>query len=1584
MDWSTLLLFRVGVPQDGLRIIRSADDPGALTNSATLFSIFTALSLAYVSLMAILDSATLVGIARVSVVARITNFLHRPFCQFLTLDDLAQFGFTTVPRLEPSVWKRRAINVAFVLQLVLAIGQVVLALSEGLGSRSIFILIAGCVSWVYVFAKSLVQRKPTVPYWLICFILLNLITSIFGIFRSLSTFTSPSHPALISIYAISVSSMLIILAILATYPMQHILPAPNVALASKAECIPSSDLSSPEDSVTLWNWITFDFMEPILQLASKRTLQIEDVWDLPPTFKHANIFGKYLEVQKEHPQSLLWFLLSSNSLDLIIDVALKMWYSVAGFVPAYCLSRILASLEDHSPGNKHYDAYTFAFITFLVHMSTAQSDLFRQWHSRRAYERTRGQLFCLLHWKALKGKDLRGRISESASNKSGEIGMDVGSDVESNETHLEEKNAAEGQTTGIGRITNLMSGDSYAVAQRFWEFSSVLTAPVRLAIALIFLYSVLGWSSFMGVLVVLLAYIVTWPLAKWNIAITRSSWEARDYRMSLVNELIQSIRFLKFTGWESHWTQKVKAAREIELSWRVKENIVSTILGFIWAWLPSAVILAAFYSYTMLAGEPLTVSKAFVSIAVFTRLKGPMEELPTQIFALLHAYVSLQRIESYLQEGEVEDWATTLKREECRTPYSLKEASKVWIRNGTFAWHAVGGRQDGQVTFNTPDSPRSVSVAKEFILSDISVDFPPGTLSLVTGPTGSGKSSLLSALLGEMDRVSGTLHLMKGNRNVSYAGQFPFLENATIRDNIVYHQPFEMTRYHEVLEACALLPDLRILDAGDQTEIGEKGVSLSGGQRARVALARAIYARSKVVLLDDSLAAVDMHTARHLFNHCLNPRAKLTHGRTIILVTHHVSLCLPAASYLVELGGGQVIKQGPVEELRKSGILDVAEEDDLSVTPREDPPSLVPDDSSETVDGDENEVSFGSGTLVDEETRAEGRVSVRTYLLYIRSAGWLSWVLTFLLLVFIRAVGLAEQLYIAKWAGAYRDTTNRMDYVIKQIGFGLPTLPSPSSDPLPWLLLYLTITLTGALAVLLNVVIGYWAGLRASRSLFISMLDRVVRAPTRIFDKTPIGRILNRFVADVGAIDNALNESSRNALRGTLEFIISFGIIVIIVPRFTLLAMFIAFLYIRIAPPFVRAARDLRRLESISLSPAFAGFDELLHGLPHVRAYATELIYQNRFYSRVDKFQTMDHVYWLAQMWIKWRYDVLGSFVVFLTTLFALVSGVHESLAAIVIIQAGIFAEASRQLVKVLAQAELDFNSVERIKDYLELDQEAPARCSPPPPARWPSSHGGITFENLVIRYAPHLPPALKGVSFTIHSHEKIGVVGRTGSGKSTLALSLLRILEASEGRIILDGVDISKVGLDDLRDKLTIVSQDVALFSGTVRSNLDPFSEHTDAECWDVLERCQLGTSIRAGTPRSTHAGVVKSLDMKVSSGGSSFAAGQRQLLALARAMLRRSAFVILDEASSSIDLVTDNQIQRTIREELADSLVITIAHRLKTIIDYDRVLVLGNGEILQYDTPQELFARGGAFRDMCEESADWEELRQAFTAAS
>ncbi|KIK07255.1 hypothetical protein K443DRAFT_129256 [Laccaria amethystina LaAM-08-1] len=1437
------------------------------------------------------------------------HYLSAPFRNFLTLEDLLD-PVDDQPR--PTALQSRVLTALAAVSAAGWLARLVFTIWIGETQHAMRCLVC-TVSWACVTIAIAIRPPRTPPYLFMAFASSLSITSLVDIIHNILM----GKYAVVDFIAMMFSTTFVWVA--GTLPLKTYRPALNVA---QSKDMPFSDLSCPEDDVNLWSWSGFTFLNPILLLASQRTLNETDVWSLSPFFRHKNLFTKCLHYRVLNPtHSLLRFLVASNSLDIILDISLEMWSAVVGFVPPYALKEILSALAADTPEGKRV-AFYWTLLTFIAHLSFAQADLFQGWHARRCYERTRGQLFCTLHYKALKRQEISGRIDHEKGKES---------------------------NADLGKIVNLMQGDSYMVAQRFWDFSAIATSPVRIIIALVFLYQILGWSALSGVVVVSIAYALNYPLAKYNIYITRSAWKAKDTRMNLVNELLQNIRFLKFYGWEYQWARNAQDARETELRWRVKENVVDTLISFIWIWMPSATALTSFLCYTLIAGEKLTVSKAFTSIALFSQLQEPMVALPGQFFAILNAYVSMQRIEEFLGEDEVPRWASTLTA--TPTEQGFKE---VKFCDATFEWEK---RKHPSAT------------PSRFQLGPLNLTFPQGSLSLVIGATGSGKSALLAALLGEMHCKSGQVSLDKTLHQVAFCAQVPWLEHATIRDNIIFGSPFVLDRYNAVLDACALRPDLAVFDAGDLTEIGEKGITLSGGQRARIALARAMYSQAKCILLDDPLASVDMHTAQHLVEHCLN--GELVRGRTIILVTHHIALCLPTASYLVEIEQGRVIRQASIQELKDQGIFStVVQTQEKSPSQEHCDPRPKQNEADALGINDRSKLprQATDGKLIEAEARAEGRVSTRTYMTYIRAAGLLPWLITITLLLLIRFINIGNQFFLAKWGEAYQDGLPAL-MITTFSGYPWTGLPSPDVDVKPWLRIYLYISTAGAFSVFFYIAVGYYASLQASRSLFVSLLQRLTRAPSRFFDVTPIGRILNRFTTDINTIDGALQNSARSCLSGILNFVASFLVILSVVPSFAPFALFIGWLYIRLAPPYINASRDLRRLESISLSPAFAGFDELLRGITHIRAFGMEDRYQNRFYLRVDKFQCYDHIYWLVNGWLRWRYDCLGSVVVFAATMFALWRGVSNGSAAIVIVQAGIFAEASRQLVRVAAQLELDFNSVERVTEYLNIPQEAPAIIMKSrPPAYWPSSNGQLVVEDLVIKYAPHLPPVLRNLTFTVKAREKIGVVGRTGSGKSTLAMSLLRMVEPTAGTILIDGIDISTLGLEDLRTRVTILSQDVSLFSGTIQSNLDPLGHCTPEECLVVLERCHL-TTILNHTPTADEPTI---LDMRVNHG--SLSAGEKQLLAVARATLRRTNIIILDEATSQVDSHLDDQIQKTIREELSDAIVITIAHRLKTVVDYDRILVLDDGKIVEFGDPRSLLSiPSGAFREMCRKSADW-----------
>ncbi|KAI9600531.1 hypothetical protein H4Q26_000315 [Puccinia striiformis f. sp. tritici PST-130] len=1426
------------------------------------------------------------------------------FGPFITIDDL-KIDASKLVKIEPTKWKQIFLLFGSLVLLppsLINLSYQIIQL-DSLFNFNSFIFLIPMLVWLYS-SIYLSIRTITRPIYGLMILWTSIIVSeIVKIWDIIDAGHEPGSTLVMVWRMLNIMMIMGMVYVAGTYPILDVLPCSNVA---KPGSLPSASYTCPEDNASLWEWLSFSFFNPLLDLSNTRTLKEDDVWQLSPFFQHRILFDRYRRLIK------------------------------------------------------------------------------------RCYERTRGQLFNILHDKALRRKDMSGVVIVTKRNPGT-------TDESGDSTSPEEIDKNDQSHANIGKISNLMAGDSYQVAEQFWHSAAVITSPLRLIISIVFLYKLLGWSAFFGAGMVGLAYLLNWPLIKFDVKFSREYSNARDKRMTIATETIQSIRFLKFMGWENMWETKVQSSRQLELSLRVKQMILSAIISFIWIFVPTAVLLISFWAFTSVFNQPLTVSIAFTSISLFTQLQWALQELPNQITSWLRALVSVRRIEKFLAEEDVPGWVTSISRQP-NDGNDLDQQEDI---------PAPGLIRFNQASFTWPQSEESRKTSETFTLGPIHLDLPIGKLVIITGPTGSGKSSFLCAILGEMDCVGGSVHVDKSDGKVAYASQTAWLESATIRDNIVFQSEFDQARYDAVVEACALTQDLAIMPHGDMTEIGERGISLSGGQKARISFARAIYSRARILLLDDPLSAVDMHTARTLVE---GLQGDLLRGRTVVLVTHHIGLCQPAASLLIHVKGGQIDYAGSAIEFK----VDPTEVSDDPTTEGPKPGSQAessnsnsrprsPELSKSTTVVEESFTDEGDGRLIEKEKIQEGRVSGSTYLSYLNAAGWLNWALLCGLMICSRLSSVASQWALKLWGEAYPHPT------LELLAIYDPTkgYPRPDIDVNPWIRLYLVIGLTTGFLILAGLAVGNFAELRASRRLFSAMLERIVRAPTRWYDVTPTGRILNRLVSDIDTVDFALHETSVGAIRGTIAFTVSFIVIILVVPTFTPIALFIAWLYIRLGPNYIKTSRDLRRLESVSRSPMFQNFSNLLFGIQSIRAYAAEDRYQNLFFSSCDTFQTMDHHYWLTNFWLMWRYDCLGSVVVFLTTCFALVSGVSEGFAAISVVQAEIFAQATRSLVSVFAQLELDFNAVERITEYLKIPQEAPSIIEGfRPPAYWPSDSSGLIVEKLVVKYADHLPAALKSISFEIKPREKVGIIGRTGSGKSTLAMSLLRILEATGGSIILDGIDISRIGLQDLRTRITIVSQDVTLFEGTVRDNLDPLHIHSDEECWEVLRSCGLASSTAIfgahesplttpSSPTKTDKGSesnstalaprisLKSLDMKLSEGGKSFSVGQRQMLALARAMLRRTKVVIMDEATSSIDMETDAQIQSTIRECMGDSMVITIAHRLFTVIDYDKLIILREGQIIESGSPKDLIQDSNSeFRSMCESSANWISLKNQLLA--
>lgn len=1201
----------------------------------------------------------------------------------------------------------------------------------------------------------------------------------------------------------------------------------------------------------------------------------------------------------------------------------------------------------------------------------------------------------------------------------------------------------------------------------------IYSAPVEIIVALFYLYHLLGSAALVGAAVMVLCFPITGLFTKIMFKNYAALTTAKDKRNDLINELLQGIRMIKYFAWEGNWREKVFAARRDEIKKMIRVITFDVLLNIMYLTAPVLVTISTFIWYTKVSGNELTASVAFVSITLFEMLRTPLMFIPESVNIFTEAFVSLNRIANYLDEPEVSE---NLNLEPIEVPEGVSPQvvlSRVGFEKSVFQWHIEKEVEEGKISLPISEDEEALIQSSSNVPTLNSVeqtssgpfqitvprfDFPTGKLSLICGSTGSGKSSFLQALLGEMDIVSGRVYLPSKTvltvnnfskvdtefpdlylDKVAYVAQQPFLQHASIRDNILFGLPYNAERYKKALIQCALIKDLVILPDGDRTEIGEKGISLSGGQKQRVSLARAVYSYAKTVLLDDCLSAVDAHTSKHIYQKCF--MGDLLKGRTVILVTHQVRLCLPGAKFFIKMDHGEVLGCDSVENLKNNGQLNELlgsehqndnDEEEEEIEEIADPNDQ--DNSSTEIDLDNK---TEAAKLVQEEASEKGQVKFKVYLTYLAACGgWFFWLAVIGSYIFARVLTFAENWWIRIWAASY-DQSAPINATISALGADLNPQYLIVNNKVPvvmgvfdtlgaamqkqnvfraWVFqekapvnvdyyigIYVVICFTYIIFDGIRNVIVYWGSIRGARTLFDSLVNRIMHAPMRFFDTTPVGRILNRFGKDVSVVDMQIARSASFLIECVTGIVASTIVITTITPPFLVVAIAISGLYFLIGVFYLRISRELKRLNSVSRSPIYSHFTESLVGVTTIRAYGVEEQFMRQVYDKIDAFVAPFYFLWMSNRWLYARIELTGAFVILFTGFFLIINinSIDAGMAGISLFYARQFLENIYWFIRQYTTVEMNLNSVERIQEYLELEQEPPSTIEGHrPPAAWPTT-AAIEVKDLVVSYSPELDPVLHGVSFATGGHEKIGIVGRTGSGKSTMALSFFRFLEASSGSISIDGIDISTIGIQDLRSQLTIIPQDAVLFSGTIRSNIDPFEEHSDSAVWESLERAHLSkasdrfkpTATGASTPVSSsavgaskHVSSITSLNQQVSDGGNNFSQGQRQLLCLARALLKNSKLIIMDEATASVDYETDTKIQTTIREEFNNSTLLCIAHRLRTVIDYDRVLVLDQGSVAEYDTPYNLLVNNsgkGIFKSMCEKSGEFEILIKMATEA-
>ena len=1099
------------------------------------------------------------------------------------------------------------------------------------------------------------------------------------------------------------------------------------------------------------------------------------------------------------------------------------------------------------------------------------------------------------------------------------------------------------------------------MASPFGTINSIWSAPLQIILVCYFIYNEVGPAMFAGMAVVIVSLPITGIIASFARKLQLQQMKDKDKRIKLLNEILSGIKVIKMYGWEHSFINQTLEYRDKEIKALQKIAWFYAIVIFISNSLPFLFGLSAFTTYIFMdENQILRPETAFVVLSYLQILRFPLMMAPIFIGMTIQASASLKRINKFMNNPELD--SSAIER-------NSSTNMAINIQNGVFKWD---------------------STDKNPALENINISIKTGSLTAVVGMVGAGKSSLISACLGDLSTTSGAVSV---EGSVAYVPQQAWIQNATLKDNILFGEVLNKESYDMTVNSCALSSDLEMLSGGDMTEIGEKGINLSGGQKQRVSLARAVYSNCDVYFLDDPLSAVDAHVGKHIFQHVIGPDGMLK-NKTRVLVTHGISF-LPQVDHIIVVKDGKINEQGSFKELLDikgdfaAFLLEYMSEESADgsldeETKRQLHQSLgteisrhnfmenmlnekkSTDDNSVSVD---NEKSFRrqksnhpqkekeetqekdgkppiDNKLIETETTETREVKKEVYWYYIRKLGWSGFLFVFLNIIY-KGSAVGTDYWLSVWTNNTLGDSSVPKYRDMYLGiygvFG-------SILAFSGMILHVTLT---------------YSTLGASRQMHKNMLDRVMRSPMSFFDTTPLGRIVNRFARDVDVCDNAFPNNIRYWLSVLVNFSFTILMIMSIIPIVISILLPTTIIYFIIQRIYIRTSRQLKRLETVSRSPIYSHFSETLNGCSVIRSFNKESLFIREAEKKVDENQVCFYYSFVSSRWLAILIENIGNVITFMVAIFVLNSGgnVSPSEVGLLLVYALNITMALNYLVVSTADIETNIVAVERIMEYGSLLQEADwdSKDEHLPAVGWPD-RGQIKFEKYDMRYREGMDLVLKCISCDIKAGERVGIVGRTGAGKSSLTLALFRLVESAGGKILIDDKDTAKIGLHDLRRQITIIPQDPVIFSGNIRRNLDPLDEYTDDQLWKSLQQSHLSSFISAKE---------EGLEYVITEGGENLSVGQRQLLCLARALLKKTKILVLDEATAAVDLETDDLIQTTISTEFQGCTIFTIAHRINTIMEYDKIMVLDNGKIAEFDTVTNLLkCANGIFYSMAKES--------------
>ncbi|XP_053575092.1 ATP-binding cassette sub-family C member 9 isoform X2 [Bombina bombina] len=1162
---------------------------------------------------------------------------------------------------------------------------------------------------------------------------------------------------------------------------------------------------------------------------------------------------------------------------------------------------------------------------------------------------------------------------------------------------LSTSNMSMGEMT-LGQINNLVAIETNQLMWFLFLCPNLWAMPVQIIMGVILLFHLLEYSALVGAAVIVLLAPIQYFIATKLAEVQKNTLDYSTERLKKTNEILKGIKLLKLYAWENIFCSSVEDTRMKELT-SLKTFALHTSLSiFMNAAIPIAAVLATFVTHAYVSNTPLTPAKAFASLSLFHILVTPLFLLSTVVRFAVKALVSVQKLNEFFTSDELkeENWRTlespslfdacrkhpglqsrainrkqplryqmdryeTTSRRQVR--HSDTEETAIKVYNGCFSWGS------GLAT-----------------LSNIEIQIPTGDLTMIVGQVGCGKSSLLLAILGEMQTLKGTVCWNKipegeltpngctsvsesdaacdadgsKNRNsVAYAGQKPWLLNATVEENITFGSPFIKQRYKTVTDACSLQPDIDLLPFGDQTEIGERGINLSGGQRQRICVARALYQTTNIVFLDDPFSALDIHLSDHLMQEGIL-KFLSNDKRTVVLVTHKLQY-LPHADWIIAMKDGSILREGTLKDIQNNDnelyehwkTLMNRQDQELEKDTDADQATMERKTLRRAMYSREAKVqSEDEGEEEEEEEDEEDNMSTvmrlrtkmpwRTCWRYLTSGGYFLLFLMIISKLLKHSVIVAIDYWLAHWTSKANNISNSTESAYNT---------TEARDRPHYVAWFSFLSALGIILCLITSLTVEWMGLTAAKNLHDNLLKKIILAPIRFFDTTPLGLILNRFSADTNIIDQHIPPTLESLTRSTLLCLSAIGVISYATPIFlvALVPLGIAFYFIQ--KYFRVASKDLQELDDNTQLPLLCHFSETAEGLTTIRAFRHEARFKQRMLELIDT-NNMAYLFLsAANRWLEVRTDYLGACIVLTAAVASVHQGITSAMVGLGLTYALTVTNYMNWVVRNLADLEVQIGAVKKVNSFLSIESEVYEGTIDPQqvPDDWPKD-GEIKINDLCVRYENNLKPVLKHVKAYIKPGQKVGICGRTGSGKSSLSLAFFRMVDIFDGKIVIDGIDISKLPLQTLRSRLSIILQDPVLFSGSIRFNLDPECKCTDDRLWEALEIAQLKNLVKA---------LPGGLDAIVTEGGENFSVGQRQLFCLARAFVRKSSILIMDEATASIDMATENILQKVVMTAFADRTVVTIAHRVHTILTADLVIVMRRGIILEYDTPGSLLAQ-------------------------